>query len=116
MNMIKFIGKVLALPINIVKSLIILGLLPIKALTNWLGGYGRYNKIYLKFSKLVTKYAIEAAKRGEKPILENIIQYHDDYKLVTFFNNKRCPCIANLNRTTRDENGNNFEQDFEVIS
>lgn len=91
MNIIKFIGKTLALPIEIVMTVIALGLFPIKLLTNWLSGYGKYNRMYLKFFKIAVKNAIEAAKRGEKPVLENIIQYYDNKYHIQFLNNKRCP-------------------------
>lgn len=91
MNIIKFIGKTLALPIKIVMFIIALGLFPIKLLTNWLSGYGRYNRLYLTFSKIAIKNAIEAIKRGEKPVLENIIQYNDSKYHMQLLNNKRCP-------------------------
>lgn len=113
MNVIKFIGKVLALPIKVVMFGIALGLFPIKLLTNWLSGYGKYNRLYLKFTKMVVKYAIEAAKRGEKPVLENIIKYIDDYKFVTFYNHKYNPSIRIDNRITTDENG--WNPDIEII-
>lgn len=91
MNIIKSIGKILALPIKIVMFVIALGLFPIKLLTNWLSGYGKYNRLYLTFFKIAVKNAIEAAKRGEKPVLENIIQYYDNKYHIQLLNNKRCP-------------------------
>lgn len=91
MNVIKFIGKVLALPIKTVMFVIALGLFPIKLLTNRLSGYGKYNRLYLTFFKIAVKSAIEAAKRGEKPVLENIIQYYDSKYHIQLLNNKRCP-------------------------
>lgn len=107
MNVIKFIGKALALPIKIVMFIIELGLLPIKLLINWLSGYGRYNRLYLTFFKIAIKNVIEAVKRGEKPGLENIIKYVDDYKIITFYNYKNNPLIRIDNRITTDENGYN---------
>lgn len=107
MNVIKFIGKALALPIKIVMFVIELGLFPIKLLTNWLSGYGRYNRLYLTLFKILTKNMIEAVKRGEKPVLENIIRYTDDYKIITMHNSKNNPLIRIDNRITTDENGYN---------
>lgn len=113
MNIIKFIGKTLALPIKIVMFVIALGLFPIKFLINWLSGYGKYNRLYLTFSKMVVKHAIEAVKRGEKPVLENILKYTDDYKIITMYNDKNDPSICINNRITTDENG--WNPDIEII-
>lgn len=113
MNVIKFIGKALALPIKIVMFVIALGLFPIKLLTNWLGGYGRYNRLYLTFSKIILKHGIKAVSRGEKPVLENIAKYIDDYKIVTLYNDKNNPSIVIDNRFTTDENG--WNPDIEII-
>ena len=113
MNIIKFIGKTLALPIKIVMFVIALGLFPIKLLTNWLSGYGKYNRLYLTFFKIAVKNAIEAAKRGEKPVLENIVKYTDDYKIITMYNDKNDPSICINNRITTDENG--WNPDIEMI-
>ena len=114
MNVIKFIGKVLALPIKVVMFVIALGLFPIKLLTNWLSGYGKYNRLYLTFSKMVVKHAIEAAKRGEKPVLENVLKYIDDYTFVKMYNNKKDPFITTSHRISTDEVGYNVEP--EVIA
>ena len=113
MNVIKFIGKVLALPIKTIMFVIALGLFPIKLLTNWLSGYGKYNRLYLTFFQNCWKNAIEAVKRGEKPVLENIVRYTDDYKIITLYNDKNNPLIKINNRITTDENG--WNPDIEII-
>lgn len=99
MNVIKFIGKALALPIKIVMFVIELGLFPIKLLTNWLKGYGKYNKLYLKYGNMVIKHMIEATKRGENPALGKLLGYMDDNKSIIFFNIKENPYIVINNRT-----------------
>ena len=90
-KLIRFIGKVLSLPFRIIRTLVTIGLLPIKMLINWLDGYGNYNKTYWKFTKCVIKSAWEAIKRGEKPVLKCIIQYDDDKYHIQFLNDKQCP-------------------------
>lgn len=105
MNVIKFIGKVLALPISVVTTVIRLILFPIQLLTNWLKGYGRYNKLYLKYYKIVTKRMIDAAKRGERPALETLLGYMDNDKSIIFFNDKENPCIV-----IKDQTGEEHER------
>ena len=48
-KLIKFIGKVLSLPVKIINDLVTIGLLPIKMLIHWLDGHGNYNKTYWKY-------------------------------------------------------------------
>lgn len=54
-KLIRFVGKVLAIPFKIIRTLIVIGLLPIRLLIDWLDVYGNYNKTYWKFAKHVLK-------------------------------------------------------------
>ena len=91
---VKVLGKVLAIPFKLIRTLVTIGLLPIKSLIHWLDGHGNYNKTYWKFTKSVLKSAWEAIKRGEKPVLKCIIQYDDDKHHIQFLNDEQCPhCV-----------------------
>ena len=92
-KLIKFAGKALAIPFKIIRTLIIIGLLPIRMLINWLDGYGNYNKAYWKFAKHVFKKTWEAIKRGEKPTLHQYAVYMDDQQYLVLLNEIKNPII-----------------------
>lgn len=92
-KLIKFAGKVLAIPFKIIRTLIMIGLVPIRMLINWLDGYGNYNKTYWKFAKHVFKKGLEAIKRGEKPTLHQYGVYMDDQQYLVLLNEIKNPII-----------------------
>ena len=92
-KLIRLVRKVLAIPFKIIRTLIVIGLLPIKMLINWLDGYGNYNKTYWKFVKHMLKKAWEAIKRGEKPTLHRYFVYTDDQQYLILLNEPTNPII-----------------------
>ena len=92
-KLIRFVGKVLAIPFKIIRTLIVIGLLPIRMLINWLEGYGNYNKTYWKFAKHILKKAWEAIKRGEKLTLHQYAIYMDDQQYLMLLNEIKNPII-----------------------
>ena len=92
-KLLKFVGRVLALPFEITIFTTNLVLLPIKCLRHWLKGYGHYNKTYWKFAKHAFKKAWEAIKRGEKPTLHQYGVYMDDQQYLVLLNEIKNPII-----------------------
>lgn len=92
-KLLKFVGRVLALPIEITINTTSLVLLPIKCLRHWLKGYGHYNKAYWKFTKQLLKKTWEAIKRGEKPTLHRYLCYTDDQQHLILLNEPTNPII-----------------------
>lgn len=92
-KLLKFVGGVLALPLEIAINTTGLVLLPIKCLRNWLKGYGQYNKTYWKFTKQVLKKTWGAIKRGEKPTLHHYLCYTDDQQYLMLLNEPTNPII-----------------------
>ena len=92
-KLLKFVGGVLALPLEITIFTTNLALLPIKCLRHWLKGYGHYNKTYWKFAKQLFKKAWEVIKRGEKPTLHQYGVYMDDQQYLVLLNEIKNPII-----------------------
>ena len=92
-KLLKFVGGVLALPLEITVLTTNLVLLPIKCLRHWLRGYGQYNKTYWKFAKHAFKKAWESIKRGEKPTLHHYLCYTDDQQYFILLNKPTNPII-----------------------
>lgn len=98
MKIIRFLGKLLALPFGITLTITLIGLLPVKMINNWLSGYGKYNKLYWKFSAYAVSHALECLKRHSKPTLVNVIRYSDDLESVFFLNDKKDPQIIHIGK------------------
>ena len=92
-KLLKFVGGVLAFPLEITTAATSLVLLPIKCLRHWLKGHGQYNKTYWKFAKQLFKKLWEAIKRGEKPALHNYLCYTDDQQYLILLNEPTNPII-----------------------
>ena len=92
-KLLKFVGGVLAFPLEITVSTTNLVLLPIKCLRHWLKGYGQYNKTYWNFTKHIFKKTLEAIKRDEKPALHLYICYTDDQQYILLLNEPTNPII-----------------------
>ena len=103
MKIIKFLGKLLALPFEIVLVTTLTGLIPIKTINNWLNGYGKYNRLYWKFAKYTVFHAIDALKKGNHPTLMNVIRYSDDLETVLFLNDKKEPNIIHIEKLDINE-------------
>ena len=92
-KLLKFVGGVLAFPLEITIFTTSLGLLPVKCLRHWLKGCGQYSKTYWKFTKHVLKKTWEAIKRGEKPTLHRYMCYMDDQQYLISLNEPTNPII-----------------------
>ena len=92
-KLLKFVGRVLALPFEITIFTTNLVLLPINCLRHWLKGYGHYNKTYWNFTKQLFKKTWEAIKRGEKPTLHQYGVYMDDQQYLVLLNETKNPII-----------------------
>ena len=92
-KLLKLIGRVLALPLEITVFTTSLVLLPIKCLRHWLKGYDQYNKTYWRFTKQLLKKTWEAIKRGEKPTLHRYMCYTDDQQYLILLNEPTNPII-----------------------
>ena len=85
-KLLKFVGGVLAFPLEITVVATSLVLLPIKCLRHWLKGCGHYNKTYWKFAEQMFKKTWGAIKRGEKPALHRYMCYTDDQQYLILLN------------------------------
>lgn len=92
-KLLKFVGGVLAFPLEITTVTTSLALLPIKCLRHWLKGCGQYNETYWKFAKQVLKKVWGAIKRGEKPTLHRYFVYTDDQQYLMLLNEPTNPII-----------------------
>lgn len=85
MKIIKFLGKLVAAPINACVFILIIGLLPIKLLSSWLQGNWDYTRSKFGAFKTFLKKGFAAFKRGEKPILGRVLTYEDGVENIYFF-------------------------------
>lgn len=92
-KLLKFVGGILAFPLEIMTFTTNLVLLPIKCLIHWLKGHDQYNKTYWKFAKQLFKKMWEAVKRGEKPTLHRYMCYTDDQQYLVLLNEPTNPII-----------------------
>lgn len=96
MKIIKFLGKLVALPTNIVIFVITLSLLPAKLLSHWLCGEWDFVKAKWNVFKTFCKKGIRAIDRGEKPYTCRILFYRDDKECIYFFNDKKNYATVNV--------------------
>ena len=92
-KLLKFVGGILAFPLEITIFTTNLVLLPIKHLRHLLKGHGQYSKTYWKFTKQLFKKTWEAIKRGEKPTLHCYMCYTDDQQYLILLNEPTNPII-----------------------
>ena len=85
MKIIKFLGKLVAAPIDTCMFILTIGLLPIKLLSSWLRGNWDYTRSKFGAFKTFLKKGIAAIKRGEKPTIGRVLTYGDDKENVYFF-------------------------------
>lgn len=103
MKIIKFLGKILALPFSLTIFVVLLTLFPIKLLCNWLNGYGKYNSMYWKFAKYAISHAIDAIKNNDHPTLMSYMLYEDSFEHVVFRNDKKRPEILHVTKHNYEE-------------
>lgn len=96
MKIIKFLGRLIALPINIIVFAIALGLLPVKLLSHWLCGEWGFVKAKWNAFKTFVKKGLNAISRGEKPYTCRVLFYRDDKERIYFFDNKKNYTTINM--------------------
>ena len=84
-KIIKFLGKLVAEPIDACIFILTISLLPIKLLSSWLQDNWDYTRSKFRAVKTFLNKGLAAIKRGEKPTLGRVLTYGDNKENIYFF-------------------------------